>query len=361
MSNSLTGRKTCERFSMWPFRKNDIPRGLDERLRVYTEKELKSLLSKHPSSLGNVRIAPFEHSRVGKVRLIEIEGYGKLVARMFNRKMDRYWASAFARLSELLDSNGIRTARVLLIDQSPRTWQQYGFSFLAEEFLDGRTLIHVPIEGPRPVVDSTADLLLRLHAIRSLTGGKPWEGQTWKPERRASEMAREHLARLQRLDIGLGSERSKAIATWFAWQFRLCCQTSYPIVHGDFHGENILVLDDGSLGLIDLTTVSYGFPQVDLVEAEIAICRNNATSAARLLARYFAASEKCRAISHENYKATRPVFVALRHIIKAGRRSRRIQKHQHQDMAKPRWKKLHNEVLYHWTKAEEALQSVGAP
>jgi len=35
MSNSLTGRKTCERFSMWPFRKNDLPRGLDERLRVY--------------------------------------------------------------------------------------------------------------------------------------------------------------------------------------------------------------------------------------------------------------------------------------------------------------------------------------
>ncbi len=79
---------------MWPFRKNDLPRGLDERLSVYTEKELKPLLTKHPNSLGNVRITPFEHSRIGKVRYMETEGYGKLVARMFNRKMDHYWASA---------------------------------------------------------------------------------------------------------------------------------------------------------------------------------------------------------------------------------------------------------------------------
>lgn len=91
---------------MWPFRKNDRPRGLDERLRVYTEKELKPHLSKHSGSLGGVRITPFEHSRIGKVRLIEIEGYGKLLVRMFNRKMDRHWASAFARLSELLDKMG---------------------------------------------------------------------------------------------------------------------------------------------------------------------------------------------------------------------------------------------------------------
>jgi hypothetical protein len=46
------------------------------------------------NSLGNVRITPFEHSRIGKVRYMETEGYGKLVARMFNRKMDHYWASA---------------------------------------------------------------------------------------------------------------------------------------------------------------------------------------------------------------------------------------------------------------------------
>ena len=343
---------------MWPFRKNDLPRGLDDRLKVYTEKELKPLLSKDPNSLGNVRIAPFEHSRVGKVRLIEIEGYGKQVARMFNRKMDRHWASAFARLSELLDSNGIRTARVLLIDQSPRTWRQYGFSFLAEEFLDGRTLIHVPIEGPEPVVDDTADLLLQLHAIRSLTGGKPWEGQTWKPERRASEMAREHLARLQRLDIGLGNERSRAIATWFARQFRLCCQTSYPLVHGDFHGMNILHLKDGSLGLIDLASVSYGFPQVDLVEAEISLIRENATAAARFLARYFASAQGNGAISNQHYEATRPVFAALRHIIKAGRKSRRITKRKVEGAV---CQNLRKEALSHWTKAEEALQSMGAP
>lgn len=359
MSNSLTGRKTCARFSMWHFRKNNLPRGLDERLRVYTEKELKPLLSKHPSSLGNVRITPFEHSRIGKVRYMEIEGYGKLVARMFNRRMDRQWASAFARLSELLDSNGIRTARVLLVENSPRTWRLYGFSFLAEEFLDGRVLIHVPLEGPEPVVDNTADLLLRLHAIRSPTGGKPWESQKWQPDRRASKLAREHLARLQRLDIGLASQRSKALVTWFAQQFRLCCRASYPLVHGDFHGKNILQLKDGSLGLIDLATVSYGFPQTDLVEAEISIYRHNATAGARFLARYFAAAEEYRAISREHYESTRPVFVALRHIIKAGRQSRRITKPRVK--LGPARQKLLKKVLAHWEKAEEALRSTGAP
>ena len=359
MSNSLTGRKTGARFSMWPFRKIDLPRGLDKRLRLYAEKELKFLLSKNPNSLGSVRIAPFEHSRIGKVRYMEIEGYGKLVARMFTRKMDCHWASAFARLSELLDSNGIRTARVLLIDQSPRTWRQYGFSFLAEEFLDGRTLIHVLLKGPEPVVDNTADLLLQLHAIRSPTGGKPWEGQKWHPDRRDSKLVREHLARLQRLDIGLGSQRSKALVTWFAQQFRLCCRASYPLVHGDFHGMNILQLKDGSLGLIDLATVSYGFPQTDLVEAEISIYRHNATAGARFLARYFAAAEEYRAISREDYESTRPVFVALRHIIKAGRQSRRITKPR--GKIGPAWQNLLKKALAHWEMAEEALRSTGAP
>lgn len=344
---------------MWPFRKTDLPHGLDERLRLYAEKELKCLLSKNPSSLGSVRIAPFEHSRVGKVRSMEIEGYGKLVVRMFNRRMDRHWASAFARLSELLDSNGIRTARVLLVENSPRTWRLYGFSFLAEEFLDGRVLDHVPLEGSRPVVDTTADLLLRLHAIRSPTGGKPWEDQKWKPDRRASELAREHLARLQRMDIGLDSQRRKALVTWFAQQFRLCCQASYPLVHGDFHRRNVLLLEDGNLGLIDLASVSYGFPQVDLVQAESSICRDNATAGARFLARYFAQAQEYRAISNEHYEASRPVFVALRHIIKAGRRSRGITKRRVK--VGHEWQYLRKEALSHWEKAEEALHAAGAP
>ena len=358
MSNRLTCRKPCARFSMWPFRKNDPPRGLNERLRVYTEKELKFLLSKNPNSLGSVRIEPFEHSRIGKVRYMEIEGYGKLVARMFNRKMDRHWASAFARLSGLLDSNGIRTARVLLVENSSRTWRLYGFSFLAEEFLAGRALIHVPLEGPESVVDNTADLLFRLHAMRSPTGGKPWEGQKWQPDQRASKLARKHLNRLQRLDIGLGSERTRAIATWFERQFRLCCQTSYPLVHGDFHGGNILLLEDGRLGLIDLSTVSYGFSQVDLVEAEISLFRDNATAAARFLARYFTSDQENGAISNEHYEATRPAFTALRHIIKAGRRSRRITKHKVEGAA---CQNLRKEILSRWEKAEEALRSAGAP
>lgn len=342
---------------MFPFRKNDRPRGLDERLRIYTEKELKPLLSKQTGSLGSVRIAPFEHSRIGKVRLLEIEGYGKLVARMFNRKIDRHWASAFARLSELLDKNGIRTARVRLVENSLRTWRQYGFSFLAEEFLNGRVLVNVLLENPDPVIDNTAQLLLRLHAVRSPKGGKPWEAKTWKPERQASKMAREYLRRLQHLGIGLDTQRTKDLGTWFAQKFRLYYQKSYPLVHGDFHGRNILLLEDGRLGLIDLATVSYGFPQVDLVEAEISLFRENSTAAAQFLARYFTSAQGEGAISNEHYEATRPVFVALRHIIKAGRKSRRITKHK---VEGAECRKLRNEALSHWEKAEEALRAAGA-
>jgi aminoglycoside phosphotransferase (APT) family kinase protein len=277
---------------------------------------------------------------------------------MFNRKIDRHWASAFARLSELLDKNGIRTARVSIVENSLRTWRQYGFSFLAEEFLNGRVLVNVLLENPGPLIDNTADLLLRLHAIHSPTGGKPWEGRNWKPQRGASELAKEHLARLQHLDIGLDRRRSKTLSTWFAHKFRLFCQASYPLVHGDFHGRNILLLEDGRLGLIDLATVSYGFPQVDLVEAEISLFRKNATAAARFLARYFTSAQGKGAISNEHYEATRPVFAALRHIIKAGRKSRRITKKKVEGAA---CRNFRNEALYHWEKAKEALRAAGAP
>jgi aminoglycoside phosphotransferase (APT) family kinase protein len=245
-----------------------------------------------------------------------------------------------------------------MIDQSPRTWRQYGFSFLAEEFLDGKTLIRVPLGGTEPVVDNIADLLLRLHTIRSLKGGKPWEGQTWKPERWAGKMAKEHLTRLQRLDLGLDNPRANALTMWFAEKFRLCCQASYPLVHGDFHGRNILLLKDGELGLIDLATVSYGFPQIDLVEAEISLFRENATAAAGFFTRYFTSAQGNGAISNEHYEATRPVFEALRHIIKAGRKSRRITKCKVEGSG---WQNLRKEALSHWEKAEEALRAAGAP
>jgi aminoglycoside phosphotransferase (APT) family kinase protein len=277
---------------------------------------------------------------------------------MFNRKMDRHWAPAFARLSALLDKNGIRTARVHIVENSLRTWRQYGFSFLAEEFLNGRVLVNVLLENPGVVIDNTADLLLRLHTIKSPKGGKPWEGQNWNPQQRASELSREHLARLQRLDIGLDRRRSKTLATWFAQKFRLFCQASYPLVHGDFHGRNILLLKDGRLGLIDLATVSYGFPQVDLVEAEICLFRENATACARFLARYFTSAHENNPISNEHYETTRPVFVAFHHIIKAGRKSRRIAKGKVEGAA---LQNLRKEAISHWERAKEALSAADAP
>lgn len=119
------------------------------------------------------------------------------------------------------------------------------------------------------------------------------------------------------------------------------------------------MFDDGSLGLIDLTTVSYGFPQTDLVEAEISICRRNDTAIAKFLDRYLESAEGFRSISREHYESTRPVFVALRHIIKASRRSRRITTRRVKiGLA---WHNLWKEVLAHWEKAEQALRSAGAP
>jgi aminoglycoside phosphotransferase (APT) family kinase protein len=219
-------------------------------------------------------------------------------------------------------------------------------------------LVDILLENHGLLIDDAADLLLRLHAIRSPAGGKPWEGRKWKPQKRASDLARESLTRLQHLDIGLDRQQGKTLATWFTRQFQLFCQVSYPLVHGDFHGRNILLLKDGRLGLIDLATMSYGFPHVDLVEAEISLFRENSTAAERFLDRYFTSAQGSGAISYEHYEATRPVFAALRHIIKAGRKSRRITKDK---VEGAECRCLRNEAISHWEKAEEALREAGAP
>lgn len=344
---------------MWPFPKISTRHDFDERLSRYAEKELTALLGGGRPRVGGVRVSPLAHTRTAQFRCVEIEGYGKLVVRGFHRRSHRCRAADFARLSDLLASNGVRTAQVLVVDDSPRTRRLYGFSVLAEEFLDGKAVFDVPLDTHAAVVDATADVLLRLHAIRSCVAGKPWEGVQWDPEQRVKALAKECFARLRRLGIGPGRQRCKALVAWFARQMRWLRRANYPLVHGDFHGKNILVLKDGSLGLVDFDTVSYWFPQADLVVAEIGLCRRDATAAARLLDRYFVASGECRALSREQYDATRSLFVAWHHMIKAGRRSRGVLKHQAR--GGPTYLKLHDKALGHWAKAEDALVDAGAP
>jgi aminoglycoside phosphotransferase (APT) family kinase protein len=343
---------------MWPFRKHIDGDEVDERVRSYLERELPGRLGVAPSAVAGAAAMPFDEGHIGWVRYVDVEGIGRVVLRVFHRSVHRRRPSGLARLSALLAEQGLRVPRVLVADDSRATRRAYGIGVVAEEFLEGQLVSELPAAARAEVLDAAADLLARLHTVRSPVGGKPWEGTCWPPLKRAAALARNQLRQVARLAAcGLGASRARALARWFVEQFRPLARPPYPLVHNDFHAKNLVWTPQGELGLIDLATMAYWFPHVDLVQGEESLCAEGPELAARFLGRYFAASGG--ALSRESYGAMRPAFAAWGDLARTASRARRALKQQAQGEAT--WEELRDAAVDFWGRAEGELRAAGAP
>jgi len=327
---------------------------LDERLARYVEQELAVRLGLG----GRLTGVPVERLAAGKVehlRRVDVPGFGRVILRAFYRKAHRRRPAGRARLTELLTQGGIRVPRVLFVDDSARTRRDCGFAILAEEFLDGLPPTGLPPERHAGVLDAATDILLRLHAIRSRTAGKPWEGDGWRPADRARTLLAAWLRPLAALPVGLEPGQAGRLEAWVPPALDALQAPPYPLVHGDIHPGNLLLGAGGELCLLDLGAMAFGIPHLDLFLAETALCRGDAGLRQRMLERYFAANS---GLTLRAYEAGRALVAAWHALGKAGVAARRALKKEARGQPASA---LREKSAHFWSLARQSLAEAGAP
>ncbi len=146
-------------------------------------------------------------------------------------------------LLEHLGSNGIRVPRIV---PTPDGRRLVG-PFLVQEFLPGRP--------PRTEADwrNVLAVLRDVHAL----------GTGWS-QRPAFASARTLLAERAGGDVDLDAMPPDAVADVEAAWLPVLDGANETVVHGDAGGGNVLVADDGSVGLIDWDEARVDVPAFDL-------------------------------------------------------------------------------------------------
>ena len=342
---------------MWPFRKPSVRKELDLRLRLYVDRELPRLLGVAPSAVAGAAICRFAKGAVSHLRYVEVEGYGRVVLRVLYRKKHLRWLAGYPHLAQLLASNGIEVPRIILVDDAVATRRAYGFAALVEEFVEGAPLGTVPEEARAHDLRALADVLARLHAIRSPVAGKPWQRERWEPERRTRRARERHIGALRDLGIDIGC-RPRDLAARLVAQLSALGRTEFPLVHGDPNPHNFVATPRGRLCVLDLNSAAHWFPQVDLLVAELTFGGGGA-AATGLLDAYFQAAGGSPALSREGYDASRPLFAALYCFEKAGTRARGALRLSAE--GNPDSQALDAEARQYWARGQELLAALGGP
>ena len=343
---------------MWRSLRHRVARELDERLRRYAADELPRRLGGGSAWGGQATVRRFARGSASHLRYVEAAGGGKVVLRASFRRGHFRRLAGYPRLHEVLTSGGIPVPRLLFVDDSRATLRKYGFSVLAEEFLDGQSVADLPPEARAAPMLALADVLARLHAIRGPAAGTPWEGDPAALGRLEHAEAALWLERVRLLDFGVSRRRSRRLAAWFVEQFRSLGRAEFPLTHGDPHGANLVLASDGKVYLLDFALAKHWFPQVDLVIATYWLERYAPGRGGEFLARYFAASAPDPALTAAHYGATRPLFLAWFFLHMASSRCRRARKQK--DAQEPGWEPLAAEARELWDRMEALIREAGA-
>ena len=344
---------------MWPFGRWGAREDLDERVARYARRELPRLLGLPPDRRGEPVVGAFERGTSSHLRWVALEGYGKVVLRVFFRKRQARRLAGYQRLHGLLSARAVPVPRLLFVDDSPATFRAFGLGVACEEFLDGRVVAELGAAEQAAALLSAATVLARLHGIRAPAAGAPWGAEAkwsdgWLRRRLAGA-----LGALGARAIGPDRRRRRALAAWFPRAFRSLGRTAFPLVHGDPNGGNLLAAGDGGLRLLDLAWMGHWFPQLDLVVLEHWLERCAPGRRGELVDGYFRACGDAPPLSREAYEASRARFLAWVYLRMAGRRARRAARGRRRNSEG--WERWEREAGELWDATEEWLRRAGGP
>jgi aminoglycoside phosphotransferase (APT) family kinase protein len=157
---------------------------------------------------------------------------------------------------------GVRVARLLWSDDSRYRRLLRGAYLIIEEYLDGTPLLAV--QDGDPAFDRLATVLARLHSAERDRWGEPTAGKSRGFGYYRLKDVRYTLGRLTRTRALPAAEIARIGRTFASWRDRLDHLTSFQLIHDDLHRGNLLLTQDGGLGLVDLRLLRYERRERDL-------------------------------------------------------------------------------------------------
>jgi aminoglycoside phosphotransferase (APT) family kinase protein len=247
-------------------------------------------------ALGLLPETPLEYAAApagsgGRPLIVRAGGRERAVLRLLR---ERGSLSRLRASHRLLGRVGVPVARPLWSDASPwRRWLCGGYPWL-EEHLPGKMLHLAPC--PEGAHARLAGALARLHAERRACWGAP-AGSRWSGwARRATGYARLRLrevagalSRLRRIGALPAGEERMLRETSRRWRGRLLRVRDFQLIHNDLHPGNILVAEDGRIGLLDLRRVRFGRRERDLAAVAGRVLQFDSQAFDAFLERYRAA------------------------------------------------------------------------
>ncbi len=266
------------------FTRRDIPTILDKKGRYAAE--VPSLTV----PLGGLRSV---------IRIVSM-GPLKAVIRAYplNQRGD---AEQHFRASTLLAQHEVRVPEIYHRTDSPK---DYGALFIVEEFIEGCSKKPSQITPDEFV--AAAKELARLHQLTSQTWGPVDQPRTEdfanvllrRLERQVGQLVRGSISGVDQASVGL-------VRRWFQnWQQDLFAVTNFSLIHGKLHRDNCMFETGGGFCLLDVTTLEWGIPAVDLVQVHHSLCGDRPELIAQFDAAYYNETSETEA-------AKRLHFVAL--------------------------------------------------
>jgi len=157
----------------------------------------------------------------------------------------------FLAVARHLDAIGFRAPRILAEDLGEGL-------ILLEDFGDARMreAIELTPERERPIYEQAVDLLIDLHAA-PCGSLPPYDIAVY--QREAALFPEWYMPA-----VGLEADSTSYAAAWEAALLPIAAIRSTTVLR-DYHAENIMLLEDGSLGLLDFQDALAGHPAYDLV------------------------------------------------------------------------------------------------
>jgi len=223
----------------------------EDRLRLYVKEHLLPGLD-----LGNPKFG-IEITNRGCHSLIiylQVEGVKPLIIRGVRK---RYKLERIVRNCRYLSQHGFNVPEVLYVDDSAKTYREFGHYIVVEERIEGRSLNEfADLTDFLPLIAQT---FAQLHSIDTDRWGMIGSEKKLGFFRYINKKAQNELTQLvHRYKDFLAAKEKKAYSAWFK-DNRLMINSShsFSLCHGDPYLTNILITKDRQLYLLDNDHTKY--------------------------------------------------------------------------------------------------------